>query len=72
MTRKCIYCDTEFEHPTWQRKICDDCFKKLYTSPKQEEKRKKKNPNQALIDDVKKATALGLSYGTFKGGTYAR
>lgn len=69
----CIYCGADFQSATWQRKICDDCYEVLYMSPKTEEKkRRKNNPNQRLIDDVREAAKLGLSYGTYKGGTYAR
>lgn len=66
--QKCQVCGCEFYSACLRVKYCPDCNKKLYTSPTQEEKRRrkaKKNKNQGLIDAVKKAAQLGISYGQY-------
>lgn len=66
--KKCQVCGCEFYSACLQVKYCPDCNTKLYTSPVQEEKRRrkaKKNKNQGLIDAVKKAAQLGISYGQY-------
>ena len=68
-TLTCIICGVEFEGVTHARKTCPDCYMNQSKSLFQEEKRRrtKNKPNQRLYDDVKAATAAGLSYGKYMG-----
>lgn len=65
----CDLCGVEFVGVTHKRKYCPDCYMNQSKSLFQEEKhrRTKNEPNQRLYDDVKAATAAGLSYGKYKG-----
>lgn len=65
MLIECIYCGFEFEAETGHRKICDDCFDKVYKLPKPP--KKKPNPNEKLMEDVREAAKHNLSYGQWKG-----
>ena len=67
--KTCEMCGVEFEAPNKMYKYCNDCNVDCFKSLRSDEKPKKKNPNQRLIDDVKAATKAGLSYGNFKGRT---
>ena len=69
----CESCGKEFRELTKIQKFCSDCNYELYRSVKFEDKHnevkrpRKNNPNQKLIDEVKEATKLNLSYGVYKG-----
>lgn len=61
----CEYCGHEFFAVTSKRKICGGCLTELYKSNK--EKPKSKKVNSKLLEEVREATAHGLSYGQWKG-----
>lgn len=61
----CDMCGVEFEAPNKMAKYCTDCQLDGCKSIKHE--KRKTNPNQKLIDDVREATKSGLSYGNYKG-----
>lgn len=61
---ECEYCGYDFEADTYMRKICDSCLKELYRSSKKNEK--KENSNAKIIELVREASKLGLSYGEYQ------
>lgn len=68
MRKICECCGVEFKPLTLTTKYCSDCNYDLYRSIRLEEKKKpNKNPNKRLMEEVKLATAMGLSYGNYKG-----
>lgn len=54
----CVECGIEFVSETSCR-LCSDC--------KRKSKKKFENANKKLIEEVKMADRLGLSYGNYKG-----
>ena len=66
MKRTCHICGEEFEARNKFNTVCNICRLDMYRAQKQQSK-EKTHVNQKIIDQVKEATKLGLSYGQFKG-----
>ena len=67
MKLECINCGDEFEHFNKMRRFCPKCHWLRSQNTEEQPKRRKGNPNQKLIDEVREASKLGLSYGQYKG-----
>ena len=65
--KKCEVCGHEFIARTASAICCNDCKAEMYKSMEAEKKRQKTHINQGIIDAVKEATALGMSYGQYMG-----
>lgn len=71
VTVTCDICGVEFESPHYMRKICPDCKLSACKSLLREEQRKpRKNPNKKLMEQVKEASQMGVSYGEYQRRVY--
>ena len=68
MKQICEICGVEFNARNKANIRCFDCSAEVYKSVNPYKPTKKKySPNQRIIDDVKEAEKLHLSYGKYKG-----
>ena len=67
IVKKCDVCGKDFIAPTAYAVCCNECKATMYKSLEQERKHHKTKVNQGIIEAVKEATALGMSYGEYMG-----
>ena len=62
--KTCEICGRQYEGNKYSV-CCNDCKLDMYRSIKQKEEKQLTHINQTLVEDVKEATALGMSYGEY-------
>ena len=63
-TKTCEICGKQYEAGKYSV-CCNDCKLDMYRSMKQKEEKQLTHINQGIIEAVKEATALGMSYGEY-------
>lgn len=63
--KRCEVCGQEFAARSWANVCCNDCKLDMYRSMKRKEERQITHINQGIIEAVKEATALDMSYGEY-------
>lgn len=67
MRKICDVCGRPFETRKWSKMYCGECMLTMHKATKLEEKPKESNNNQKILEQVREATKLHLSYGQYVG-----